>query len=141
MPSLGSRTRDSIPDLPTMGSLQTSVDADAAYRDLPAALLRHAPALCRAVAYLAAVLVAAPIVWHLAHGSLAYLGLFEDDYFYYSIVADRLVSTGKLTYDGITTTNGFHPLWFVTVLALRAIAGGLNGVFYVLLTAVFLGSM
>jgi hypothetical protein len=124
-----------------MGSLQTSVDADAAYRDLPAALLRHAPALCRAVAYLAAVLVAAPIVWHLAHGSLAYLGLFEDDYFYYSIVADRLVSTGKLTYDGITTTNGFHPLWFVTVLALRAIAGGLNGVFYVLLTAVFLGSM
>ena len=105
------------------------------------ALLRHAPALCRAVAYLAAVLVAAPILWHVAHGSLAYLGLFEDDYFYYSIVADRLVSTGKLTYDGITTTNGFHPLWFVTVLALRAIAGGLNGVFYGLLTAVFVGSM
>jgi hypothetical protein len=83
----------------------------------------------------------APIAWHLAHGSLAYLGLFEDDYFYYSIVADKLLTTGKLTYDGITTTNGFHPLWFTTVLALRAIAGGLNGVFYGLLTTVFLASM
>ena len=104
-------------------------------------LLRSAPALCRAVAYLAAILVAAPLAYHLARGSLAYLGLFEDDYFYYSIVADKLLATGKLTYDGLTTTNGFHPLWFLTVLALRAISGGMNPVFYALLTVVFLASM
>src|SRR5262249_26541608 len=71
-------------------------------------ILRVAPVLCRAVAYLVALLVTAPLVYHLIRGSPAYLGLLEDDYFYYSIVADKLLATGKLTYDGITTTNGFH---------------------------------
>lgn len=105
------------------------------------ALLGRAPAVCRSIAYAVALLVATPMVYHLARGSLAYLGLLEDDYFYYAIVADKLLALGKLTYDGTTLTNGFHPLWFLAVLALRAIAGGLNGVFYGLLTTVFVASM
>ncbi|HSP18742.1 MAG TPA: hypothetical protein VLQ79_04460 [Myxococcaceae bacterium] len=88
-----------------------------------------------------ALLVAAPVVLHLARGSIAYLGLLEDDYFYYAIVADKLLTLGKLTYDGTTVTNGFHPLWFLTVLVLRGLAGGLNTVFYGLLTTMFLVSM
>jgi hypothetical protein len=104
-------------------------------------MLQMAPRLCRAVAYLAALLVVAPFAYHLARGSLAYLGLLEDDYFYYAIIADKLVSLGKLTYDGTTLTNGFHPLWFLIVLALRVVAGGLNGAFYSMLFAVFLASM
>jgi hypothetical protein len=106
-----------------------------------ARVLQMAPRLCRAIAYLAALLVVAPLVYHLARGSLAYLGLLEDDYFYYAIIADKLASLGKLTYDGTTLTNGFHPLWFLIVLTLRAVAGGLNGAFYVMLFAVFLASM
>jgi polyhydroxybutyrate depolymerase len=104
-------------------------------------VLRRAPAISRSVAYLAALLVAAPFVYHLAHGSLAYLGLLEDDYFYYAIIADKFVTLGKLTYDGVTSTNGFHPLWFGIVVLLRILAGGLNGAFYGMLTAAFLASM
>jgi len=88
-----------------------------------------------------ALLVAAPVLLHLARGSVAYLGLLEDDYFYYAIVADKLLTSGKLTYDGTTVTNGFHPLWFLTVVTLRGVAGGLNPVFYGLLTTVSLVSM
>ena len=102
-------------------------------------VLRSLP-LCRTIAYLAALLVATPMLYHLSRGSLAYLGLLEDDYFYYAIVADKLVSLGKLTYDGVTITNGFHPLWFLVVLLLRLLAGGLDGTFYMLLTATFVGS-
>jgi hypothetical protein len=104
-------------------------------------LLGRSSVLCRVIAYLAALLVATPILYHLARGSLSYLGLFQDDYFYYSIVADRFVSLGRLTYDGSTLTNGFHPLWFLILAIARLVAGGLNGPFYVLLTAIFLASM
>ena len=104
-------------------------------------LTRWSPTIGRSVAYLAAVLVVAPFVYHLARGSIAYLGLFEDDYFYYAIIADKFVTLGKLTYDGVTPTNGFHPLWFAVVTGLRVVAGGLNGTFYGMLCAVFLASM
>jgi hypothetical protein len=103
--------------------------------------VRRSPILCRCAAYLAALCVAAPFVYHLARGSAAYLGLFEDDYFYYSMVADKLAALGKLTFDETTLTNGFHPLWFLVLLVLRLVAGGLNGVFYVLLAILFLVSM
>ncbi len=110
-------------------------------RAAPARFVPLAPRLCRAIAYLAAVLVVAPFVYHLAHHSLAYLGLFEDDYFYYGIIADKLLRLGKLTYDGSTLTNGFHPLWFLVLLLLRAVTGGLNDAFYGLLCVVFVASM
>lgn len=43
--------------------------------------------------------------------------IFEDDAYYYSIVARNLVETGRLTFDGIGLTNGFHPLFFLVELA------------------------
>lgn len=95
----------------------------------------------RAVALVAALCVAGPFVYHLARGSKAYLGLFEDDYFYYAIIADKLVTQGKLTYDGITLTNGFHPIWFLVVAALRLICGRFGPAFHVALSLVFLASM
>lgn len=102
---------------------------------------RYLPALCRLAAYLASLLVAAPFVYHLARGSDAYLGLLEDDYFYYAIIADNLVSNGRATYDGITLTNGFHPLWFGVIALLRAVCGGLGSTFYFALTLLFVLSM
>lgn len=107
----------------------------------PHKLSRYFPALGRASAYLASILVAAPFLYHLAHGSTAYLGLLEDDYFYYAIVADKLVTLGKLTYDGFTLTNGFHPLWFIVLVVLRAASGRFGPAFYVGLTLVSLTSM
>lgn len=100
-------------------------------------LSRHSALLCRVAAYAAAILVCAPYVYHLAHGSKAFLGLLEDDYFYYAIVADKLVTLGKLTYDGTTITNGFHPLWLVVIWILRVVCGRFGTTFYVALTGVF----
>ncbi len=52
-------------------------------------------------------------------------GLFEDDtYFYYTITYNSLIK-GFITFDGINSTNGFHPLWmfllFICGLPLKLI--------------------
>jgi hypothetical protein len=104
-------------------------------------LWRHAIGLSRLAAYAASALVAAPFFYHLAHGSNAYLGLLEDDYYYYAIIADKLLKVGKLTYDGTTITNGFHPLWFAVIAVLRALCGRFGPVFYIALTLVACVSM
>lgn len=103
-------------------------------------LLDRSLVICRATAYLAALLVAAPLVYHVSRGSIAYLGLFEDDYFFYAIIADNLASLGRLTYDHQTLTNGFHPLWLLVLFLVRLVAGGMNNVFYIILAALFVGS-
>jgi hypothetical protein len=35
---------------------------------------------------------------------------FSDDAYYYAVIARNVVRTGRLTFDGVTLTNGFHPL-------------------------------
>jgi hypothetical protein len=82
-----------------------------------------ATASFRAAAWLGALLSVAPYFWHLATGSKAYLVPLEDDHYYYTVVADRLVSLGRFTFDGTTFTNGFHPLWLIVIAALRAVFG------------------
>ena len=84
--------------------------------------------------------MAAPFPFHLWRGSQAYLGLLEDDYYYYSIVADKLITTGRLTYDGVTLTNGFHPLWFLVILVVRIVFGRFGPAFYAALTVLFVAS-
>lgn len=99
-------------------------------------LAQHGPALARLCVYVTAILVAGPFFYHVAHGSNAFLGLLEDDHYYYAIVADNLIRAGKLTYDGATITNGFHPLWFAVVALLRALFGRFGSAFFVALTVV-----
>ncbi|MDP9149192.1 MAG: hypothetical protein M3O36_04520 [Myxococcota bacterium] len=77
----------------------------------------------------------------MARGSNAHLGLFEDDYFYYALVADKLVTQGRLSYDGLTLTNGFHPLWLVVMATLRLLCGRFGAAFHVALAGVFVASM
>ena len=36
---------------------------------------------------------------------------FANDSFYYLAIAQKSTSIGGLTFDGVHTTNGFHPLW------------------------------
>jgi hypothetical protein len=93
------------------------------------------------VAYGCSIAAVAPFVYHVSRGAAGFLGLFEDDYFYYALIADKLVATGKLTYDGITTTNGFHPLWFVVVTVLRWTFGRFTPAFYLAFSAVALAAM
>ena len=51
--------------------------------------------------------------------------IMSDDAYYYTVVARNFVSTGKMTFDGISTTNGYHPLWF-WVQVLVYLLGGLR---------------
>jgi hypothetical protein len=34
-----------------------------------------------------------------------------DDSFYYVIIANNIAEIGRSTFDGVTLTNGYHPLW------------------------------
>jgi hypothetical protein len=102
--------------------------------------LRSVP-ISRACSYIASALVAATYFYHLARGSTAYLGLLEDDFFYYLEVADNIAKTGRLSYDTITLTNGFHPLWLVVLLGLRLLIGSVGPAFFAALASVLFGAM
>jgi hypothetical protein len=39
-----------------------------------------------------------------------------DDAFYYFVLSHNSVSTGSVSTDGINPTNGFHPLWLITIM-------------------------
>lgn len=114
------------------------MEAPAAAPDRAATLLAAAS---RLAAWVASASVCCALGYHVLRGSNAHLGLFEDDYFYYAAIADRLVTTGRLTYDGVTQTNGFHPLWLLLLAALRAVFGRFGPGFYLALLAVFFSAM
>ncbi len=52
-----------------------------------------------------------------------FLSFFDDDYFYYLIVARNIVNHGMSSFNGIQLTNGYHPLWMVTNVALYRVFG------------------
>ncbi len=64
-----------------------------------------------------------------------------DDGLYYPKIAQNFSKTGTFTYDNVTVTNGFHPLWQLTILPIYLVFpgtdAGLKGV-YLLLIAICL---
>jgi len=62
------------------------------------------------------------------------VSVFADDFFYYLIPAENFIKTGTPSFDGVTATNGFQPLWFLVISALLLISGASNVTFFVLLT-------
>jgi hypothetical protein len=55
------------------------------------------------------------------------LDLLNDDAYYYTVVARNFATTGEMTFDGISRTNGYHPLWFwLQVGMFKAGAAGLS---------------
>ncbi len=56
------------------------------------------------------------------HGLL--LGFFQDDFFYYLKIADNLAQHGLSSFDGTHLTNGYHPLWLLTLTLLRLLLRG-----------------
>ena len=42
---------------------------------------------------------------------------FVDDAYYYIVLAQHLVHMGKSTFDGLSLTNGYHPLWMLLLAA------------------------
>ena len=52
---------------------------------------------------------------------------FDDDAYYYFEVARHIVSGQGSSFDGITTTNGYHPLWLLCLLPIFAAVPGKLG--------------
>ncbi|SNT40370.1 hypothetical protein SAMN05421770_11186 [Granulicella rosea] len=50
-----------------------------------------------------------------------FLAFYDDDLFYYLKIAQNLTHGQGSTFDGIHLTNGYHPLWMLTLTALTAI--------------------
>lgn len=50
--------------------------------------------------------------------------VISDDAYYYIVTAKHYVKDGIVSFDGIHETNGFHPLWFLIIVALFKI--GIN---------------
>jgi hypothetical protein len=59
----------------------------------------------------------------LAQGEFGYAAWVEDDFFYYAVTAQNIADTGKSTFDGVSLTNGYHPLWMAVCTGLAAIFG------------------
>ena len=51
------------------------------------------------------------------------IGLVEDDAFYYLKVATQVAAGQGSTFDGISPTNGYHPLWLVCLLPVYLLQG------------------
>ncbi len=49
------------------------------------------------------------------------LTMVPDDAFYYLQIARHLAAHGTSTFDGVSTTNGYHPLWMAILTALATI--------------------
>jgi hypothetical protein len=47
-----------------------------------------------------------------------------DDAFYYMEIGQRVAHGHGATFDGVTATNGFHPLWQLVVAGLARVTGG-----------------
>lgn len=57
----------------------------------------------------------ASLMARFAHKGELYLSFFVDDFFYYLVVAKNLAFHGASTFNGLQATNGYHPLWLLTI--------------------------
>ena len=74
---------------------------------------------CIIIAVTLAVL--ARILWVASAPTVAIAFRSTDDAYYYLNVARNAVRGNGLTFDGINTTNGFHPLWMLCLLLIYGI--------------------
>ena len=46
---------------------------------------------------------------------------FTDDFYYYLTTARNTINLGFITFDRISLTNGFQPLWFIVILFFKSL--------------------
>lgn len=81
--------------------------------------------------------VACLLPFRLGEYELAYLA---DDFFYYARIAENFADSGSPTFDGITLTNGYHPLW-LWLLAIVWKAFSAKYFFWVVNIAIVVGTV
>lgn len=76
-------------------------------------------------------------------------GLYDDDAFYYVVLADNLKSLGEFTFDRDMHTNGFQPLWMSIIALLNYILASVDSmtllgmtsfIFYIFFAFLILGT-
>jgi hypothetical protein len=77
------------------------------------------PLVAIVVVLAAFVVTSAPVVIAAWSGRSS----FQDDAFYYLVTANHFVDSGRFTFDGVTATNGFQPLWMVLVVLVTRLLG------------------
>ena len=45
----------------------------------------------------------------------------DDDVYYYFVIAKNIINGYGSSYDGISLTNGYHPLWMMAILPIFAL--------------------
>jgi hypothetical protein len=66
------------------------------------------------------------------HAGASFLAFYDDDFFYYLRIAHSIAAGHGSTYDGTHLTNGYHPLWMLTLVGLTRLAGTGLAFFYLL---------
>jgi len=51
------------------------------------------------------------------------LKVLPDDAFYYFLTADRISNGQNISFDGVTLSNGYHPLWLFFLVPLYLLPG------------------
>lgn len=76
--------------------------------------LRDSSRLRRLLAHFLVFALGFRTVWAVLrafHSSLNWMDLVQDDFFYYVKVAENIAAGHGSTFNGVVTTNGYHPLW------------------------------
>lgn len=96
-------------------------------RQRPAALLASLFAGDRPIAILAlaVVLIGLALRLSIAWQDLETLAVkvVPDDAFYYFLTADRISNGQNISFDGLTLSNGYHPLWLFFLVPLYLLPG------------------
>jgi hypothetical protein len=68
------------------------------------------------------IILASLLVWaFLIYGGHVFV---PDDVFFYLKIAGEIVSGHGSTFNGVTPTNGYHPLWMIVLLPVRWLVSG-----------------
>jgi hypothetical protein len=68
-------------------------------------------------------LAAAIILLGEMRSMVSFLPIYQDDAYYYFIVARNIALHGQSSFDGQVLTNGYHPLWLCVLIAEYAVFG------------------
>lgn len=80
-------------------------------------------------------------VYTFYYNQYAISAFVPDDYFYYTTIADTILQKGMSSFDGITLTNGYHPLYLAIIVVLAFISGSTTSLlFYILLQVLIISS-
>jgi len=95
----------------------------------PSISIFNAPYIINWSTFLIVVLASAWIFYAPLRNPSRIMPFVEDDFYYYLKVAQNTAAGLGSTFNGITRTNGYHPLYFVVLVAICKFSASLFGIF------------